>query len=1206
MNVSTRKWLEIVRFELVHQLRRRSTWIFFGVFLLMLFGETNGQVLEALESEIPFHAPLFIAESSVGMALIGLLVMAAMTGDAATRDVETRIEPLMNAAPVGRAAYLGGRFAGAFLLSALLLLTVPLALILAPFVHPGLGPELVGPFRLAAFLQSYFLLILPNAFVAVALMFTLATLVRHTLGSYAGAAVMLMGSILTTQLVGRTMGRWDLAALINPAGHTSIAVMARTWPPADLNARLVGLGGGLLWNRLLWLGVACALLALTYNRFRYGANSGTARWWQRGAWRTRAHAEVPSVSAGRAPLAVPVVRPTFGAAGRARQVLAVTRDSIREMTTRWSWLVLPYLAFHVLVAEGELGVRGTPVFPTTGRVLAAFFELPPPFIISIFVFAVLAAGELVWRERDANIDALSDAAPLPVAMRFAGKLLGLWLVIVALHALLMLADMALQVRLGWYDFDIPLYFKVLFGLQLLGPLVFALVALSVHVVVNHKHVGHLVVLASFAVANVTAQTLGIEHPLLFPFAIPGWRYSPISGFDPYVAPFLWFMLYWTLWALLLAIIAGAFWVRGLKPSIRGRMGLARWRLRGGTARAAAVVLGLLVIVGAFLFYNTNILNDYRSSAEGARRQAEYERRYGRHEGTPQPQLSATKLDIELDPDRRAAEIRGVYTLVNRAARPIDTIHVAVSSAVRTGAIDFGRPVRAALRDDDLGHRTYVLARPLQPGHSLRMSWQVRYERRGFTARVPRGVSNAVVGNGTFIQMGQWIPLIGYQPDRELASAADRKKHGLAPRPVDARSLDNLEARRDPTGRELFDLDVTIGTAANQTAIAPGELRRTWTRGRRRYFHYATDAPVGHGYAIFSAGYAVRRARWGTVAIEVFHHPPHTRNLQRMLRSIELSLAQYTKRFGPYPYKVLRLVEYTRKDGGAHAAHGHIWFSEVFPLLDPARDERRFDLPFAVVAHETAHQFQVAPARVEGIVLLSESFAWYAAMGVIEEEYGAAHLARFLDFMRRDYLEPRSRADVPLLRASDRFLGYRKGPFAMYALREYMGQGVLDLAWRRLIAKHRSHEPPYATSLDLYRELQEVTPLPLRTLLGDLLERNTFWELKTTRATARAMPNGRWQLNLEVAARKVVVDTEGVETNVPMNDLIEIGAFAPDGKRLHLAMHRIRTGAQTITITVPQRPARAGIDPRHLLIDVETKDNVRELSEPKRGGGPPQS
>jgi hypothetical protein len=104
-----------------------------------------------------------------------------------------------------------------------------------------------------------------------------------------------------------------------------------------------------------------------------------------------------------------------------------------------------------------------------------------------------------------------------------------------------------------------------------------------------------------------------------------------------------------------------------------------------------------------------------------------------------------------------------------------------------------------------------------------------------------------------------------------------------------------------------------------------------------------------------------------------------------------------------------------------------------------------------------------------------------------------------------------------------------------------------------------------------------------------------------------LPSGQWQVSLDVVARKVVVDEEGAETNVPMNDAIELGVYGPAspghaGKPLHLAPHRIRTGAQTIVITVPQRPAVAGIDPRHLLIDVEPYDNVvdvAEASQPKR-------
>jgi hypothetical protein len=43
------------------------------------------------------------------------------------------------------------------------------------------------------------------------------------------------------------------------------------------------------------------------------------------------------------------------------------------------------------------------------------------------------------------------------------------------------------------------------------------------------------------------------------------------------------------------------------------------------------------------------------------------------------------------------------------------------------------------------------------------------------------------------------------------------------------------------------------------------------------------------------------------------------------------------------------------------------------------------------------------------------------------------------------------------------------------------------------------------------------------------------------------------------------------------------------------MHRIRSGRQRITVTVPSQPTRAGIDPRNLLIDVEGNNNLTETA-----------
>ncbi|HXE64839.1 MAG TPA: hypothetical protein VN519_14940 [Bryobacteraceae bacterium] len=73
-----------------------------------------------------------------------------------------------------------------------------------------------------------------------------------------------------------------------------------------------------------------------------------------------------------------------------------------------------------------------------------------------------------------------------------------------------------------------------------------------------------------------------------------------------------------------------------------------------------------------------------------------------------------------------------------------------------------------------------------------------------------------------------------------------------------------------------------------------------------------------------------------------------------------------------------------------------------------------------------------------------------------------------------------------------------------------------------------------------------------------------------RATAKQISADAWQVTLDVRARKVVVDEVGVETEVPMDDWIEAGVF--DEGEPYLEKRRIRSGQQTITVTVPRKPA----------------------------------
>jgi hypothetical protein len=351
---------------------------------------------------------------------------------------------------------------------------------------------------------------------------------------------------------------------------------------------------------------------------------------------------------------------------------------------------------------------------------------------------------------------------------------------------------------------------------------------------------------------------------------------------------------------------------------------------------------------------------------------------------------------------------------------------------------------------------------------------------------------------------------------------------------------------------------------------------------------------------------VKRAQWRPstgsqqpVEIEIFYHPTHTANLERMLAAVRASLDYDTRAFGPYPWRQVRLVEYPSHPaiGGMTAHSGMLTYAEGFALVRPEADPRQIDFPFAVVAHEMGHQWwghQITPAVVEGAPFLSESLAWYSGMLVVEETLGRDHLQRLLDMMRADYLQPGQPRTVPLLRAIDQTDAYRRGPFAMYALRERVGVEPVNRALRNLLAKFPPGRAPYPTSRDFYAELRAATPPAAHELLRDLFEEITFWDLSAKQLDVKPDGRGAYRVTLHIEAQKLKGDSSGTERPVAMNELVEIQLYDADHKPIYRTSRRIHSGRQTIELTVPHAPAGGIIDPDHELLDRRPDDNEVEV------------
>ena len=1196
------KLWQILRFEVAYQARRPWPWLAMAALIAFAMAVTRvGMLPVTLPQDFILNSPFIITTVTVLSCQIWLLVAPAVAGEAAARDVHTGIYPLMYTSSVSKAEYLGGRFLAALSLNALILLGVQAGSLLAVYAVET-PPSVIGPFRPAAYLAAYGLVALPSALIATTIQFAVALWAGRPMAAYVGSfGLFFLSYPVTVFLYFSRIAGPEIPLLSDPIGVFAIMnEMMSNWTIAEKNVRMFSLEGHMLWNRLLWVGVSLGTLAFMYGRFRFAertAHDLPGRLLRRFTGR----APVPdTVGSANVATPIPQVHRSFDFATRLRQTMAVAWSSfwLIARSPAGLFLLAAFPAMLVLILLVEMQQWGVPLLPRTVEIISRYLSPsitpsitdPLNYWVMVPLLIIFLAGELIWRERDARLDENVDATPVPAWVLAFGKYLGLCLALMALMTMVTAAGVVTQAVRGYYEFEIPRYLLLLFGFQLPEYLLFAMLVFAIQVIVDHKYVGPLVALVAYLLL-VFPGLLGVQHKLLVYGGGPAWSFTEMRGFGASVGPWLWFKLYWAAWALLLAVLARLLWVRGHVSGFR--LHIARRRFNRATAGATAMAAALVLVLGGFIFYNTNVLNEYITEDEETQRRAEYERRYGKYEGVPQPQRTSTKLHIELYPDRRAATIRGSYRLVNHHETPIDSVHLDPVGA----QVSFDRPARRVVADDTLGYHIYVLDEPLQPGDSLTLSFEAKLERRGFrnTGLLrSNGAGNAILENGTFLT-GGILPVLGYQPGRELTSAEERRKQGL-PRKLTLPPPGDIDP--NTAARPGATFDAIIGTAADQVAVAPGELRRTWTEAGRRYFHYASDVPIIGDYIFASAAYAVFRERWNNVDIQVFLHPGHTRHVDRLLRGIRESLDYYSAQFGPYPYPFLQLIEQPGNFIGMGVeGSGVIAAGEGSFLPDPRGDG--LDLIFEVVAHEVGHQWwgmQLKPAFAEGGGVVSEGLAWYSAMRLVKHAKGRETLRRLMRFMREPSPWPQIRTGLPLLRAMDPWANYRKAPYAMNALAEYVGEDRINAVLRRLV---ENKAPSLATTLDLYRELQAVTPDSLKPLLRDLFEVNAFWSFDTKRASAVQTGSGAWRVTFEVEVHKVVVDSAGLETEVPMTEWVEIGVFAPAGpgeilgRPLYVEKHPIRSGTQTITVMVADRPARGGIDPYNLL-DWEEGDNIEAI------------
>jgi ABC-2 type transport system permease protein len=935
---------EFLKFDLRFQWRTPLLWIGIAVFALVAFAITrsDGVQLGGAIGNVHRNAPYVIVQWLTMFTVLGLFIAGAFVGGTLLRDFEMGTSELFFSKPIGAKSYLLGRYTAGIIVSLAIYIAVALALILAVLV-PGIDAARLGPFSFAPYLYALAVFVIPNLMFSSALILLFAATMRSMLGVYlAIMAFLVMWAVAGSYT--RDIDNLWVAALVDPFGARALSLTTRYWTTEERNTLLPPLAGYILANRALWLTVAATLIAATLALFKtQRAGTGTRKPWF--AKRAKAAAAVIDSTPATSPHRAITAPAPSGYGGTVGQYLKQTRFDTRHVLFSVPFLVL--LAFGVLNLVGALeqtGMYDTPLYPTTSQMIGA---IQGSYTWILMIIVMFYGGELVWRERTAKLDGVIDTFPVPNWVPLAAKATALVAVVVVFMAAAALWCMGYQLMQGYTQLEPLLYIK---GLAL-GSAMFVLtgwLAIVLQVISNHKFVGYLLTIG-IMMSWIVLGTLDLDHNLVAFAQAPATPYSDMNGYGHFITGWAWFTGYWTLFTLAALLVAAAFWVRGTPEVMRTRIAVAKSRLAGRAGVLLATGVVATVAVGAWIFYNTNVLNHYAASDTQLDQRAEYEKRWRKFENLPQPRILATDNDVQIFPAERRVVIEGHYRMKNQTAQPISELLVYLDPDVASATLDV--PDATLKEHDDMsGQRVYALATPLAPGAEFDFGYHIDVQNHGFTNS---GAPGKVNFNGTFFNNLDYFPQFGYQRGGEIQDRNERRDRGLG----EPRRMPKLEtAPRTETylsdDSDWIDFKSTVCTSPDQIAMAPGYLQREWEEHGRRCFRYAMDAPILGFWAYLSADWEVKRDRWNDVAIEVYYDRKHPYNVERMIAATKKSLDYFTTNFGPYQHRQFRILEFP---GYAHLRAG---LPEHDPVLggdrfhrQPVEAEDAIDYVFYVTAHE---------------------------------------------------------------------------------------------------------------------------------------------------------------------------------------------------------------------------------------------------------------
>jgi len=1147
-------------------------------------------------------------------ALLVYLLIPSIIGSTIQRDFRNNMHNVLYSYPLTKLSYLGAKFSAGMIMTLLVIVASILGLTLG-FYLPGANDFLVGPFRIMNYLQPFLIYIIPNVMFYGAIVFAITAFARNINLGFMAVLIIIIAQTAASSGI-QTMEDTYWLELLEPTGDSATYTRIKYWTPQEQSTQLIPFEGTLLYNRLIWTGIALAILLWLYFSFSFSQSAATLSFRKPKAQRVikRNFGTIQSV-------VLPEVKTDFGFLSQLQTAWITAKSDIKYIVTGWPFIIISVVAFAFsLLTMFITGQQfGTDILPKTWVMLTF-----PKGIFSIFIYLLiyLYMGLIMDRSASAHIKQMVDATPTRNWVMLASKAIAIVFMLFTLFLIIILSGLAIQIYNGFFEFELPLYFFDLYVINLWDYLPWVFMALFIHTLIKNKWAG-LIVLLVFAVGvPPLLGAIGVEQSqFIFNQGTGAPSPSDMNGYGTSLSKYFTYRVYWILAGIILFALSILFFRRGMGTGMFDRFAFAKARTTPVIITTIAVCAIGFIAIGGYMWKVNNVDNEVISGKDRELLSVNYEKELSKYNNAPQPRIISVNTFMDIFPKERNFKAGATYVMVNQTDVAIDTLHVNYPD--RPTEIYINRATDTVYDNEDYGYRMYEFKESLQPGDTLEFKFTTENKPSTFFDN-----NSPVLENGTFLT-NSIFPSIGYNNFGEISNPQVRKRYDLPAKELLPHPGE--EGARDDNyiggNSDWIDFEATVSTSDDQIAIAPGYLIKEWEDDGRKYFHYKMDSKILNFYNFMSGRYDVLKDNHKGVALEIYYHPDHDYNVDRMMQGLKDGLDYYNANYTPYQHRQARIIEFPRSGGGyAQAFPNTIPFSEAIGFIADVDDTDKdaVDYPFAVTAHELAHQWwahQVIGAKAKGMTLLSESLSEYSSLKTLEKTYDKQRMRKFLKEALNGYLLGRITdplGEQPLMyNMNQQYIHYQKGSLVLYAMSDYLGEEKFNGVIKRFAEKYQFQPAPYPTSLEFVEDIKEVTPDSLQYLIRDMFETITLYDNKIKETSFTETEDGKYLVDIQAQVNKYRNDPKGKKyytnrsgdsisesiegrrkdlVSLPLADYIEIGVFGEideeTGERevLYLQKRKIDSILNNFSITVDKKPIEVGIDPYYKLIDRLGDDN----------------